>query len=162
MAKKHKHQADGASEGWSEPVAPLLRVGPEFRLADFNAAAKPGWIGKKKDAKRYLAEIGDELADLQEQLFAEGKKGSNRSVLLVMQGLDAAGKGGITRHVIGMVDPQGVALRSFGVPTEEERSHHFLWRIWKALPPAGKIGVFDRSHYEDVLIVERTNSHRWR
>ena len=73
--------------------------------------------------------------------------------MLVLQGLDTAGKGGIVRHVMGMVDPQGVKLASFGVPTAEERAHHYLWRIEKQLPPAGRIGVFDRSHYEDVLVV---------
>lgn len=72
---------------------------------------------------------------------------------MVVQGLDTAGKGGVTRHVMSMVDPQGVALRSFGVPTAEERRHHYLWRIRRALPRPGLIGVFDRSHYEDVLVV---------
>lgn len=73
-------------------------------------------------------------------------------MLLVLQGLDTAGKGGIVRHVVGLVDPQGVSIRSFGVPTEEERAHDFLWRIRRALPQPGRIGVFDRSHYEDVLV----------
>lgn len=150
----HKHKDFDPDKGWFEPVAPLLQPGQGFRLEDVDADATPGWGGKKKDAKRYLEHVGRELADLQERLYANGKKGDNRTVLLVLQGLDAAGKGGITRHVIGMVDPQGVALRAFGVPTEEERSHHYLWRVWKALPPAGKIGVFDRSHYEDVLVAK--------
>src|SRR5699024_2243454 len=86
-------------------------------------------------------------------LFAHGRTGGDRSVLLVLQGMDTAGKGGIVRHVLGMVDPQGVALRSFGVPTAEEARHHYLWRIRRALPRPGYIGVFDRSHYEDVLVV---------
>ncbi len=71
---------------------------------------------------------------------------------MVVQGLDTAGKGGVARHVMSKVDPQGVALRSFGPPTDEEQEHHFLWRIKKALPTPGMIGVFDRSHYEDVLV----------
>ncbi len=74
-------------------------------------------------------------------------------MLCVVQGLDTAGKGGVTRHVMSMVDPQGVALHSFGPPTEEELKHHFLWRIRRGLPRPGLIGVFDRSHYEDVLVV---------
>ena len=74
-------------------------------------------------------------------------------VELVVQAMDTAGKGGILRHVIGSVDPQGVQLAAFKKPTEEERAHDFLWRIEKQLPAAGRIGVFDRSHYEDVLIV---------
>jgi PPK2 family polyphosphate:nucleotide phosphotransferase len=74
-------------------------------------------------------------------------------VLLVLQGMDTSGKGGIMRHVVGAVDPQGVRHRAFKAPTEEERRHDFLWRIRRHLPEAGEIGVFDRSHYEDVLIV---------
>lgn len=93
------------------------------------------------------------MSELQERLFAEGRSGGKGSVLLVLQGLDTAGKGGIVRHVMGMVDPQGVKLASFGVPTAEERARHYLWRIEKQLPPPGRIGVFDRSHYEDVLVV---------
>lgn len=150
----HKDKGTDPDQGWLTPVAALLQPGEGFSVADVDADSTPGWSGKKKHAKRYLKGVGEELADLQERLYANGKKGDRRTVLLVLQGLDAAGKGGITRHVIGMVDPQGVALRSFGVPTEEERGHHYLWRIWKALPPAGRIGVFDRSHYEDVLVVK--------
>ena len=86
-------------------------------------------------------------------LFANGRSGGERSVLLVLQGMDTAGKGGMVRHVLGMVDPQGIDHAAFGVPTEEEKKHSFLWRIEKQLPTAGRIGVFDRSHYEDVLAV---------
>jgi PPK2 family polyphosphate:nucleotide phosphotransferase len=71
--------------------------------------------------------------------------------------MDTSGKGGIVRHVVGMVDPQGVKHRSFGVPTDEEKQHHYLWRIENSLPTAGQIGVFDRSHYEDVLVVRVHN-----
>jgi PPK2 family polyphosphate:nucleotide phosphotransferase len=74
-------------------------------------------------------------------------------LLLVLQGMDTAGKGGIVKHVVGAGNPQGIDYASFGKPTEEELAHHYLWRIRKALPAAGHIGVFDRSHYEDVLIV---------
>lgn len=96
---------------------------------------------------------GEDLAELQEQLFAEAKGGGSRSLLLVLQGMDTAGKGGIVGHVVGMVNPHGTAVRGFGVPTEEERAHHYLWRIRNALPRPGIIGVFDRSHYEEVLVV---------
>lgn len=112
----------------------------------------PGWASKKKAATALMAERGKLLAELQERMYAEGRSGGRKAVLCVVQGLDTAGKGGIARHVMGMVDPQGVALRSFGPPSAEERSHHFLWRIHQALPPYGKIGLFDRSHYEDVLV----------
>jgi len=100
-----------------------------------------------------LAMYEPELSELQEKLFACGKSGDNRSVLLVVQGLDTAGKGGIVRHVIGMVDPQGIKLSSFGKPTAEETAHPYLWRIERALPQPGYLGVFDRSHYEQVLVV---------
>src|SRR5690606_1236521 len=93
------------------------------------------------------------LDALQEMLFAGSTAGDRRRVLLVVQGMDTAGKGGIMRHVVGAVDPQGVQIRAFKQPTEEEKKHPFLWRIRKALPDAGMIGVFDRSHYEDVLVV---------
>ncbi len=96
--------------------------------------------------------MGEELADLQERLWAEGKADGKRRILLVLQGMDTSGKGGTLRHTVGLVDPQGVRITSFKAPTDEELTHDFLWRIRKALPEPGYIGVFDRSHYEDVLI----------
>jgi len=86
-------------------------------------------------------------------LFASGVKGDRRSVLLVLQGMDSSGKGGTVRHVIGQVDPQGCAVTAFKAPTPEELAHDFLWRVRRRLPGPGILGVFDRSHYEDVLIV---------
>ena len=121
-------------------------------LAAYDPHGKPGFKGSKKKGKAALYAMGDGLADLQERLFAEGKTGGTRNVLLVLQGMDTSGKGGVVRHAVGLVDPQGVRITSFKAPTEEERSHDFLWRIEKALPGPGIIGVFDRSHYEDVLI----------
>jgi len=104
------------------------------------------------------AQRNERFAELQEMLYANHKSGSEtRSVLLVLQGMDTAGKGGIVKHVVGAANPQGIRYTSFGKPTAEERAHHYLWRIWKALPPAGHIGVFDRSHYEDVLVVRVHN-----
>ena len=137
---------------WTEDPRTVLRAGPGLDLASFDRHASPGWAGGKSEAKAFMARRGRLLSELQERLFAHGRTGGDRAVLLIVQGLDTAGKGGIVRHVIGMVDPQGVALRAFGVPTEEERQHHFLWRVRNALPRPGLIGVFDRSHYEDVLV----------
>jgi PPK2 family polyphosphate:nucleotide phosphotransferase len=114
--------------------------------------ATPGFTGGKKEGKAALLALGDDLAELQERLFAEGKSGSNRRLLLVVQGMDTSGKGGVLRHMLGLVDPQGVRITSFKAPTEEERAHDFLWRIRRAVPEPGYVGVFDRSHYEDVLI----------
>ncbi|MDQ4051940.1 MAG: polyphosphate kinase 2 family protein [Actinomycetota bacterium] len=130
-----------------------LRVPPgRPDLAAIETDAAPGFDGRKADGIAALAALGPELADLQERLFAEGRNGASRSVLLVLQGMDTSGKGGTLRHTVGLFDPQGVRITSFRAPTEEERAQDFLWRIAKAVPTAGHIGVFDRSHYEDVLI----------
>ena len=138
---------------WSGPVAELLRVGEEVDLSRMDRGGTPGWDHGKKKAEKFLRRRGAELSELQERLYADGRSGGTRSVLLVLQGLDTAGKGGIVRHVLGMVDPQGVSIASFGVPTAEEAAHDHLWRIRRQLPSAGRIGVFDRSHYEQVLVV---------
>ncbi|ACQ79342.1 protein of unknown function DUF344 [Beutenbergia cavernae DSM 12333] len=141
------------AKGTTTTAAQAVRIGDGFRLADVDAAATPGWTGDRAQAEARTQELGREMSELQERLFAHGRTGGTQAVLLVLQGLDTSGKGGVVRHVIGMVDPQGVALASFGVPTAEELRHHYLWRIRRALPPPGRIGVFDRSHYEDVLVV---------
>lgn len=134
------------------PDPALLRLGPgPVRLADHDPAATPGFAGGKQEGKRTLKGLGDELADLQELLFAHGRSGDPRRVLVVLQGMDTSGKGGIVRHVAGLLDPQGVHVHAFSAPTPEERAHDFLWRVRAALPVAGRIGFFDRSHYEDVL-----------
>lgn len=127
------------------------------KVADIDPSATPGFSGSKADAAAVLPERSARLAELQEMLYASWKGGDKRSVLLVLQGMDAAGKGGIVKHVVGAVNPMGVQYTAFGKPTTEERAHHYLWRIWRALPPAGRIGVFDRSHYEDVLVVRVHN-----
>jgi PPK2 family polyphosphate:nucleotide phosphotransferase len=138
---------------WTTLPGEALRVGPGFDLAELDPSSRPGWDHGRSAGEKRLAKNGERLSALQERLFADGRSGGSRSVLLVLQGMDTAGKGGIVRHVIGLVDPQGVQLRSFGVPTEKERSQHYLQRIREALPTPGHIGVFDRSHYEDVLVV---------
>ena len=138
---------------WSTPAADALRVEPGFRLADIDPRSTPGYDGDKNDGRVDLEAGRGPLEGLQERLFAQSVAGTaTGSVLLVLQAMDTAGKGGIVRHVVGAVDPQGVELASFKKPTAEELSHDFLWRIRKRLPDAGRIGVFDRSHYEDVLI----------
>ncbi len=129
----------------------LTPITPDFVLADIDTAAHPG-IDSKKDAEGQLATNAARLAELQERLFAESKFGGTGRVLLVLQAMDTAGKGGIVRHVVGGVDPQGVHIRAFKAPTDEEKAHDFLWRVRPELPRPGIIGVFDRSHYEDVLI----------
>lgn len=138
-------------------IPELLTFRPGARVADIDTGTTPGFSGSKADAAPVQAERSKRLAELQEMLYAASKGGDKRSVLLVLQGMDAAGKGGIVKHVVGAVNPMGVRYTAFGKPTEEERAHHYLWRIKRALPPAGHIGVFDRSHYEDVLIVRVHN-----
>ncbi len=131
----------------------LLRLpsGPvDLRAIETNAA--PGYDGDKKSGKADLWATGEELFDLQQRLFA-GKSDGGRAVLLVLQGMDTSGKGGTLKHTVGLVDPQGVKITSFKAPTTEELAHDFLWRIRQGVPGPGILGVFDRSHYEDVLIV---------
>ena len=134
-------------------IADALRVPPgPVDLSTYDANGTPGFDGGKDDGKAALAALADPLADLQERLYADGRSGGNRRVLLVLQGMDTSGKGGVMRHAVGLFDPQGVHIKAFKAPTEEERSHDFLWRIERELPEVGMVGIFDRSHYEDVLI----------
>jgi PPK2 family polyphosphate:nucleotide phosphotransferase len=138
---------------WTTPPAEALKWTKGADLRALDPASTPGFDGNKDDAAKIIESHIDTLADLQERLFANGKEGGKAAILLVIQGLDTAGKGGIVRHVIGLVDPQGVAHRAFGVPTDDEKKHDYLWRIRNALPVPGQIGVFDRSQYEQVLVV---------
>ncbi len=133
-------------------MSELRPVDDRFDLSRVDTSSTPGITGGKKEADDALAGNSEELAELQEKLYAESKFGGQRSVLLVLQAMDTAGKGGIIRHVVGGVDPQGVALHAFKAPTDEEKKHDFLWRVRPQLPKPGQIGVFDRSHYEAVLI----------
>lgn len=115
-----------AKNEWKDDPSELLRATATFRLSEVDPDTTPGFEGKKADAEELLEGHADELADWQERLFAESRAGGNRSLLLVLQAMDTAGKGGIVRHVAGAFDPKGVAVASFGVPTPEEREHDFL------------------------------------
>lgn len=142
---------------WTHEPHKILVYNPGDQVADIDAGSTPGFKGSKSDAPALQSERNERFAGLQEMLYANSREGDTRSVLLVLQGMDTAGKGGIVKHVVGAGNPQGIRYASFGVPTEEERRHDYLWRIRNALPPAGHIGVFDRSHYEDVLVVRVHN-----
>ncbi len=142
---------------WTHEPHTHLEFHPGDKVADIDTSATPGFRGEKADAPALQAERNARFADLQEMLYANSRSGDTRSILLVLQGMDTAGKGGIVKHVVGAGNPQGIRYMSFGKPTEEELAHHYLWRIRNALPTAGHIGVFDRSHYEDVLIVRVHN-----
>lgn len=137
-----------------------LRAGKTFRLADVDPTATPGFDGSKSDLADRFERYDDELYDLQERLFANGRAHSDDapSLLVVLQGMDTSGKGGAIRHVFSVFDPQGTKTVGFGKPTEEEMEHDFLWRIRKHDPVPGQVVAFDRSHYEDVLI---QRVHEW-
>jgi len=159
-----KSKSAKASSHTPQSLGSVLRCprGP-IDVSGFDAAATPLFPGRgKQDADAADAATEQALDDLQERLFANAHVDDTTtpgaapkptgSVLLVLQGMDTAGKGGVVKHVIGMVDPQGVSIRAFKAPTAEERAHDFLWRVQNALPEPGMVGIFDRSHYEDVLI----------
>lgn len=169
MGKKSKKKQKNSSDA-SVPaptLAETLRLprGP-VDLSTIDSRATPGFPGASKDdAPALMQQLGSELADRQECLFAGGRAAdTQRNVLVILQGMDTSGKGGIIRNAIGLVDPQGVKITSFKAPTAEERNHPFLWRITNALPGPGMIGIFDRSQYEDVLIArvnELTTKQVW-
>jgi PPK2 family polyphosphate:nucleotide phosphotransferase len=129
-----------------------LRVPPApVELSRLNPRATPQAPGDKERTREAAVAEGRRIGELQERLYAEGYTGGRRRVLLVLQGMDTSGKGGVVRHVVGVVQPQGVQYTAFKRPTAEELRHGFLWRIRQAVPGPGLLGVFDRSHYEDVL-----------
>src|ERR1700741_3043188 len=135
------------------PIAKVLRrfridKPDRFRLADYDPADTCGLDIEKADAKTMLASGVQRLAALQEKLYAQDRW----AVLAIFQAMDAAGKDGAIKHVMSGINPQGCQVHSFKTPSHEELDHDFLWRIAKALPERGRIGIFNRSHYEDVLI----------
>jgi PPK2 family polyphosphate:nucleotide phosphotransferase len=144
----------GKSSKAAERISDLLRVpAAPVDLGALDTRATPGFDGGKKAGKAALADLGARLSDLQERLHAQGVSGGTRGLLLVLQGMDTSGKGGVVRHVIGQDDPPGCAIASIQAPPREELAHDLLGRIRTRLPGPGQLGVFDRSHYEDVLVV---------
>jgi PPK2 family polyphosphate:nucleotide phosphotransferase len=127
-----------------------LRTGAD--LAALDPRARPIGPRDKAAAAEEMVDLAHRLDHLQEALYAGATGGGTRAVLLVLQGMDTSGKGGVIRHVGGLVNPQGLQIATFKKPTEEELAHHFLWRVRRQVPVPGRIGIFDRSHYEDVLI----------
>jgi len=121
-------------------------------LPDRDPKQTPGFPGDgKSDAPALMSELGSGIRHLQKMLYAQGRHGDHRRILLVLQGMDTSGKGGVVRHAAGHVDPQGLSVTTFSAPTADELEHDFLWRIRRAVPRPGMVGVFDRSQYEDVL-----------
>jgi PPK2 family polyphosphate:nucleotide phosphotransferase len=134
-------------------VRQALRAPQDLDLTAVDPRGRPVGPRDKKAAADAMTELGERLGAQQEALYAEAAGGGHRSVLLVLQGMDTSGKGGVIEHAAGLVNPQGLHIASFKKPTSEELAHDFLWRIRRQVPAAGMIGVFDRSHYEDVLVV---------
>ncbi|MFF3607127.1 PPK2 family polyphosphate kinase [Streptomyces sp. NPDC002463] len=146
---------NGKKRNAPEPVLrDVLRIpeGERIDLAGYDARATPAGPADKAAGLAATAALGPRLASLQERLYAASTAGDRRRLLLVLQGMDTSGKGGTVKHVIGLFNPSGCRIHAFKAPTQEERNHPFLWRIMRALPQPGEIGIFDRSHYEDVLI----------
>ncbi|WP_372345410.1 PPK2 family polyphosphate kinase [Streptomyces sp. KL116D] len=160
MAKgKKKQDARGKGGKAGKASAPpalreLLRIpeGERVDLSAYDAAATPGGPRDKAAGVAATARLGEHLAHLQERLWAAGSAGDRRRILLILQGMDTSGKGGTVKHVIGLFNPSGCRIKAFKAPTPDELKHPFLWRVMQALPEPGEIGIFDRSHYEDVLI----------
>lgn len=132
-------------------IVQQYRVKPDTRvdLSIWDPNEKRAFPHKKKQGKRLLKHLNNRLEALQELFYAEGK----HKLLVVLQGMDTSGKGGVIRHVFEGVNPQGVKVANFKVPTRKELAHDFLWRVHKQTPGTGEIVIFDRSHYEDVLVV---------
>jgi len=124
-----------------------VKPGEKVSLADHDPADTGGVT--KKQASEMVAELQGRLNELQELLYATEKYG----LLVVLQGMDTSGKDGVIKHVVGTFNPQGCQVTAFKVPSSEELAHDFLWRIHKAIPGRGQVGIFNRSHYEDVLVV---------
>lgn len=152
--KPREREGREAETGGGKRLSDLLRLpgGKRIELSGYDARATPGGPPDKAAALAETAATGSRLADLQERLFASATGGDRRRLLLVLQGMDTSGKGGTVKHVVGLFNPAGCRIRAFKAPTEEELGHPFLWRVTRALPRPGEIGIFDRSHYEDVLI----------
>ena len=130
----------------------LVQPGSNCKLAGIDPSGTPGCASKDEGLARFQKNI-DRLSVLQELLYIEGK----RAILAVLQGIDAGGKDGTIRNVMSGLNPQGVTVTSFKVPAGIEKEHDYLWRVHRAMPRKGQIGIFNRSHYEDVLIVRVHN-----
>ena len=133
-------EAAAADPDATMPFSVALRWRPDAQLADIDPRSTPGFTGDKKAGQVLLAESAPEIGELQERLYAQARGGSKARLLLVVQGMDTSGKGGIMRHVVGLMDPQGVDITAFKAPNAVERNHPFLWRIRQALPKPARSG----------------------
>ncbi len=139
----------------------LVKPGEKVKLAAWDANDTGDFKGNKQQAKLETGKLNEKLQDLQEVLYAEHR----HKILVVLQGMDTSGKDGAIRHVFEGVNPQGVRVANFKVPTQEELDHDFLWRVHKQVPARGELVIFNRSQYEEVLIVrvhELVPREEWR
>jgi PPK2 family polyphosphate:nucleotide phosphotransferase len=138
----------------ADEIASCLVAEPgAVALDGIDPGATPGIQGRKAADRLLDRHLGAALKTLQGRLFAQGRSGGNVRALLVLQGMDASGKSGLIKQIVRRSNPLGIKIVSFGPPTAEERSHDFLWRVRRRLPGDGELGIFDRSHYEDVVAV---------
>ncbi|WP_353156803.1 polyphosphate kinase 2 family protein [Herminiimonas fonticola] len=135
-------------------VQQLFRAGKKQKVLDAGAGEKPLSSGDKAQDKLQVEQLAQQIADLQEILYAQRK----HKILIVLQGMDTSGKDGTVRGVFGRIDPLGVSSVAFKAPTAEEKAHDYLWRVHQQVPGQGEFTIFNRSHYEDVLI---TRVHDW-
>lgn len=154
MEKHHGHERS---------VRELLRVHPStFHLADVDPDAVVAGPTDKDQAREEIAALEEEVADLHERLWAAARAGGSRQrLLIVLQGMDTSGKGGAAKAIDRLLDPAGFAVVGFGKPTDEEKAHGFLWRHDLQLPEPGRIRLWDRSHYEQVLVVRVHGLGAW-
>ena len=141
MARAVK-SSDLLSMVWSLPPAQRLMFHAGVRVDEVDTAGTPGFEGGREDGERFIDISSSEIARFQKLLYANGVKGVRRRLLIVLQGMDASGKGGIVRHVFRQGDPMGIHYHGFGKPSEEELAHDFLWRVRRELPQPGWIAVF--------------------
>lgn len=132
-----------------QPLIP--KIGKQVNLSEYDSRFKGDW--DKQSAREEFARLQERKAELQEVLFAQG----TQSILIILQAMDAGGKDGTIKNVFEGINPQGVRVTGFRQPSDEELAHDFLWRIHQHAPPKGYIGIFNRSHYEDVLVVRVNN-----
>jgi PPK2 family polyphosphate:nucleotide phosphotransferase len=150
MYNQHRKEKPMPEIPWqSYIVKPYQKVS----LADWDPQSTLAWKGDKESAEQRIAVLNDELEALQEQLYAEGK----HKLLVILQGMDTSGKDGVIRRAFDGVNPLGVRVASFKVPTAPELAHDYLWRIHQQTPGKGEMVIFNRSHYEDVLVVRVHN-----
>lgn len=140
------------SSVWTLPPAQRVMFHPGDRLVDIPADGTPGFPAGKAEGQRFIDLSSGEISRFMGLMYANGVRGSHRRLLIILQGMDASGKGGIVRHVFRQGDPMGIHYHGFGAPSEEELRHDFLWRIKRELPRDGWVAVFDRSHYEDIIM----------